>query len=297
MQAVPEEGRIGDADLATAQGQTDAIDVAQSAKETGNVDEAIQKVNDRHKMASDGSAIGKKSAKMVMKIVSEFSLGEMISDVDLDDSELYSRVVLRQEGMAIDLLGKKVDTSKASVHLDYSNGTACDLKDTLRSSRVELMCGADFGFKTIDIMDIIEDSTCHYLFKVSVPGLCAIDTFAPQQKHGSMIECALKNDLLDFEHPLQLDDNIYDIRKEKVEYKDLDSELSHVSDHEDSHAFAEGIKGGAGIEGNVEKKFEDPRPVAVEIMSDGNSETNSDRSDSAETESDKGIFEFCFLLR
>jgi hypothetical protein len=36
--------------------------------------------------------------------------------------------------------------------------------------------------RTIEIIDIIEDSTCHYLIKVSVPALCHIEAFAPKSK-------------------------------------------------------------------------------------------------------------------
>lgn len=80
---------------------------------------------------------------MIMKIVSEFNLGTTESD----DSDLHSRVVHKQEGVAIGLTGKLVNNSMATVSMDFSNGTSCDLKDTSRASRVDLICGEALGHK------------------------------------------------------------------------------------------------------------------------------------------------------
>jgi hypothetical protein len=206
---------------------------------TLGMSEAVKQSNDRlqriQQVAANAAAAaaGKPKPRTVMKVVSEFMLGTRAPDAALDEDALYASVVYQEEGMAIDLVGKKKNNSMASVLLDYSNGTACDLKDATRSSRVELICGAGLGYQIIAIIDIIEDSTCHYLFKVSVPSLCEIDIFAPIEKTVAVLDCI----------PMEGDEggdgeekNVYDARNVQAEYKDLDWKAKEESSSSDSNS-------------------------------------------------------------
>ena len=192
VQPVPEEAKGGAGALSVdANGASDASleEAIAAAKQAGNKEETLRLAGELARSKAEGGAGAKQSVKMVMKVVSEFSLGVLSSDIDIDEDQMYDRVVHRQEGMAVDLTGKKKNNRVATFGLDYGNGTACDLKDTMRSARVELSCGVALGFKSIEIMDIVEDSTCHYLFKVSVPGLCLLDAFAPKKRKTSVLDC------------------------------------------------------------------------------------------------------------
>jgi hypothetical protein len=63
-----------------------------------------------------------------------------------------------------------------SLVIEFEHGTACDLVNVHRGTTVELMCG------TKDVItDIIEDSTCHYHFKVMSTALCAYPQLAPRK--------------------------------------------------------------------------------------------------------------------
>lgn len=200
-------------------------DIVRGVKKAGGVTETvINQINEINSKQGRGAS-PKQAAKMVMKVVSEFNLGSLSSDVNVEEDDLFSRVIHRQEGMAVDLVGKKMNNSVASVHLDYSNGTACDLKDTTRSSRVELLCGAAFGYKSMEIIDINEDSTCHYLFKVSVPGLCALEEFAPKERQVSIMDCYPLDEQFPSEES-NAGDVTYDSRDRPVEYRDVENEVA-----------------------------------------------------------------------
>jgi hypothetical protein len=77
-----------------------------------------------------------------------------------------------------------------SLHIEFTGGKACDIENTLRGATIEIACGIRDG-----IEDIIEDRTCHYLFKVisscislifsevySV-ALCSVEGFAPPKQN------------------------------------------------------------------------------------------------------------------
>ncbi len=53
----------------------------------------------------------------------------------------------KQEGIAIGLDGSPLDNAVATVQLEFTNGTKCDLKDQYRASTVELLCGSQLGYK------------------------------------------------------------------------------------------------------------------------------------------------------
>ena len=199
-------------------------DIMRGVKKAGGVSETVRQINEKNSKQGRGSS-PKQAAKMVMKVVSEFNLGTLSSDVNVEEGALFSRVIHRQEGMAVDLVGRKMNNSVASVHLDYSNGTACDLKDTTRSSRVELLCGAAFGYKSMEIIDITEDSTCHYLFKVSVPGLCVLEEFAPKERQVSVMDCYPLDEEPSVED-ISAGDVTHDSRDQAVVYRDVDAEVA-----------------------------------------------------------------------
>jgi hypothetical protein len=60
--------------------------------------------------------------------------------------------------------------------LEFTNGTRCDVKDTMRSSTVEIACGPRDLIK-----DIKEDRTCHYIVYVESPMICKIPSFEPEK--------------------------------------------------------------------------------------------------------------------
>lgn len=71
-----------------------------------------------------------------------------------------------------------------NLHLEFTEGTKCDIKATTRSSTVELSCGPREILK-----DIKEDSTCHYVVVVESPLLCKVPSFQPQKSKVSVVKC------------------------------------------------------------------------------------------------------------
>ena len=67
-------------------------------------------------------------------------------------------------------------SGKPSLQLEYSDGTECDIEDLKRSTTVELFCstsGKD------EIVNIVEDRTCHYHMQVGIAALCSVPKFEP----------------------------------------------------------------------------------------------------------------------
>ena len=67
-------------------------------------------------------------------------------------------------------------SGKPSLQLEYSDGTECDIEELKRSTTVELFCstsGKD------EIVNIVEDRTCHYHMQVGIVALCAASQFEP----------------------------------------------------------------------------------------------------------------------
>ena len=72
-----------------------------------------------------------------------------------------------------------------SLHLEFSDGAACDIEDVKRGTTVEISCGDRDA-----IEDIIEDRTCHYVIKISSRLICRVDGFSPPKKEVVDIHCA-----------------------------------------------------------------------------------------------------------
>jgi len=66
----------------------------------------------------------------------------------------------------------KIKSDPNVLRLEFRDGTKCDLKDISRSTTVEIVCGISDM-----IVDIMEDSTCHYLFKAQSD----VNSFARQE--------------------------------------------------------------------------------------------------------------------
>ena len=139
----------------------------------------------------------KKAVKLAMKVVSEYSLGNA-STSELNSKNANPRIVRKQEGISIGLDGTKKNNTMATVQFELTDGTSCDLKNLSRASTVELLCGKQLGYKAVEIIDIMEDSTCHYLIKVNVPDLCLIELFAPKTQKMQRMECVLLTTLYEY---------------------------------------------------------------------------------------------------
>ena len=74
--------------------------------------------------------------------------------------------------------------------LEFTNGSPCDIvKNQNRSSTVEVSCGIRDA-----IIDITEDSTCHYYIKATSRVLCLSKLFAPRVRQVSQLGFSIPND-------------------------------------------------------------------------------------------------------
>lgn len=79
-----------------------------------------------------------------------------------------ARRQLLSPAMPTSVLANSTYAPPLALSLEFTGGTHCDLlASVLRSSTVEVACGPRGG-----IIDIIEDSICHYLVRVHSAVLC-----------------------------------------------------------------------------------------------------------------------------
>eukprot|EP01038_Epipyxis_sp_PR26KG_P014827 gene14827-19920_t len=110
-------------------------------------------------------------------VASQFQLGLPILDIYINETALQERTnpgffnnipggniittreaeLMRSVGMVPPIFKLKGQDPKYLV-IEFNNGTPCDLDHVNRSTIVELHCG-----QNVEIMNILEDSTCHYL--------------------------------------------------------------------------------------------------------------------------------------
>lgn len=83
---------------------------------------------------------------------------------------------------------------------EYLHGDVCDHEDVSesvirrggditdgiveRSSTVRFLCGSK-----LEIVNVQEDETCHYILDVSVPGLCEHELFRPTMTKTQVVKC------------------------------------------------------------------------------------------------------------
>jgi hypothetical protein len=130
---------------------------------------------------------------------------------DYPDDEEHLHVVNAALGSAAADLGigslKKNDRQQPSIaggngavyEQEYKHGAICDHEDVAlsvikggnvvkgsveRSSTVRFMCG-----KQWELIDVKEDSTCHYLLDVSVPELCQHILFKAPTMKTQVVKC------------------------------------------------------------------------------------------------------------
>jgi hypothetical protein len=99
----------------------------------------------------------------VAKISAEYSLGAARAGARDDDDTLV--VAAGADGAS----------DKARVEVEYGGGTACDVGEgeVPRATTARLVCG-----DTTALVSVVEDRTCHYVFTVTSPALCAHAAFA-----------------------------------------------------------------------------------------------------------------------
>lgn len=103
--------------------------------------------------------------------------------------------------------GKEQDDGNRLL-LEFVNGTACDIKDTMRESTVEISCGPR------DLMkDIKEDRTCHYIVYVESPVICKVPSFEPRKTRSLQINIRVvdKDGNPSPQLPPDIDDSVVDM--------------------------------------------------------------------------------------
>ena len=71
------------------------------------------------------------------------------------------------------VLHRSAPPTPLALSLTFEGGTPCDiLSNVTRSSTVEVSCGP-----RDELIDVLEDSTCHYLVRVNSAALCGHSTF------------------------------------------------------------------------------------------------------------------------
>jgi hypothetical protein len=142
--------------------------------------------------------------------------------------------LLSMAGLPIDLLSSSV--APRLLKLEFEGGTPCDLVHINRSTTVEIKCG-----KEDILVDIVEDRTCHYYFRVEMTALCKHPEFAPQEeklmrvsfgapdllRHGSDIEIADEKGTI--EQPAANSRSLKDIILQLVELQQNGGEVEHLS--------------------------------------------------------------------
>ncbi|CAE7603449.1 unnamed protein product, partial [Symbiodinium microadriaticum] len=78
-----------------------------------------------------------------------------------------------------------IEKGLPALHLEFDGGMACDIENVHRGSTMEIVCGVR---DTIE--DIIEDRTCHYIFKITSRALCSVPGFAPPKRKVATIQCS-----------------------------------------------------------------------------------------------------------
>lgn len=115
------------------------------------------------------------------------------------DMDIGSRKVRRHAGKA-GVNDNKQRGGTGSMYIqEYSHGDVCDHEDVAesvikggnvvhgaveRSSTVRFSCG-----KQLDLIDIKEDSTCHYILDVAVPELCEHALFKAPTTKTQVVKC------------------------------------------------------------------------------------------------------------
>ena len=160
---------------------------------------------------------GRKKAK----VAAEFSLGD--------------RMEKRRKPSASDVV--VVEGDEPRVEVTYEGGTACDVDvegDGVvkkRSTTARLVCG-----ETNALVSIVEDRTCHYLFKVTTPVLCGHAAFVKDEPTRPVTCVAL--------------DPVDDVEEEEVEEEDYydyedDDDDEDEEDEEDEDLPA--VRGPPGL--------------------------------------------------
>ena len=72
----------------------------------------------------------------------------------------------------------------ASLEVEYTDGTPCDLTETPRRSTLQFVCGA-----TDKIESIVEDYTCHYKVVITTPHLCKHPAFIRTKPPTRAVTC------------------------------------------------------------------------------------------------------------
>jgi hypothetical protein len=122
-----------------------------------------------------------------MEISMEFILGR-------STEETVAYTALQNFKVHID----KIDPEESYVSFPFSNGTACDLTKTPRSSEIRIYCASDEKRQMMTanqvrqphfVGDVDEPTTCGYLLKFYTSSLCSLAGFAKQDDVISKIQC------------------------------------------------------------------------------------------------------------
>eukprot|EP00602_Paraphysomonas_sp_CaronLab_P003035 CAMPEP_0185031628 /NCGR_PEP_ID=MMETSP1103-20130426/19204_1 /TAXON_ID=36769 /ORGANISM="Paraphysomonas bandaiensis, Strain Caron Lab Isolate" /LENGTH=413 /DNA_ID=CAMNT_0027567203 /DNA_START=239 /DNA_END=1480 /DNA_ORIENTATION=+ len=120
-----------------------------------------------------------KAVKHMQYIEAEFSLG--VPPLEMYDNETaLQEAVVQPRSHPI----KRTTHALPSLQIEFTGGKACDIEDVTRGSTMEITCGSRDA-----IQDIIEDKTCHYVFKITSRAICAVPGFAPPQEMVSDLYC------------------------------------------------------------------------------------------------------------
>jgi hypothetical protein len=173
-----------------------------------------------------------KANEMLQKQVvqAEFVLGRPPLRIYKNESALSAAVHYPTKTSAsLDDNAHSYQPKLPSLHLEFTDGSDCDIIENVRrSSTVEITCG-DRDF----IEDIIEDRTCHYVIKMISKLICRVDGFSPPKKEVSELVCTPVDGASDSRSASELtiddddtpdDDSGIIVDKESVQYMDLEQE-------------------------------------------------------------------------
>lgn len=104
-----------------------------------------------------------------------------------NESALQERVVSVKSSIALAKHSKP-----AKLVLEYEGGSECDIEDVVRGTSVEITCGERNALN-----DVIEDSTCHYILRVTSTDICHIDEFREAHLNITKIVCESESSLND----------------------------------------------------------------------------------------------------
>jgi hypothetical protein len=173
---------------------------------------------------------GEKGSNYGDEIIADVAFAEELYGDPEEEQESFfenrNQRLLSMAGLPTNILIK--DTGPKSLKLEFEGGTPCDLEEVNRSTTVEISCGAKDT-----IIDIIEDRTCHYYFKVQTPSLCKHPAFQP--KKNKMLRMSFSPDPPEGDEDEEDEDEVgkagLDVREsvdDKLDHFDENTELESL---------------------------------------------------------------------